>query len=82
MRHGFLPDRIPVVARMVRDAVAAEQRDEVELLELSTTRAEMAIALVPSTLEGVGLLADRSQPTAQVSAVLMRLVRGYAARRR
>jgi hypothetical protein len=81
MRHGFLPDRIPVVARMVRDIVASEQRDEVELVELSTTRAEMMIALVPSTLEGVGLLADRSQPTAQLAAILLRLVRGYAAQR-
>jgi hypothetical protein len=80
IRVGLLAERIPGLSAFLRDLVAAEDRDEVEIFELTTARLSMVVAIVPQTQEGIAVVADRAQPTALIEATLLRTVRTYATR--
>ena len=80
LRVGLLADRVPGLSAYLRDLVAAEDRDEVEVFEMTTTRLSLVVAIVPQTQEGIAAVADRAQPTALIEATLLRTVRTYATR--
>lgn len=80
LRVDLLADRIPSLSSYLRDLVAAEERDEIEVFELTTGRLTLVVAMVPETLEAIAVVADRAQPTALIEATLTRLVRSYATR--
>jgi hypothetical protein len=80
LRVGLLADRIPGLAAFLRDLVAAEDRDEVEVFEMTTSRLSLVVAIVHQTQEGIAAVADRAQPTALIEATLLRTVRTYATR--
>jgi hypothetical protein len=80
LRVGLLAERIPGLSAFLRDLVAAEDRDEVEVFEMTTARLSLVVAIVPQTQEGIAAVADRAQPTALIEASLLRLVRTYATR--
>ncbi len=80
IKVGLLADKIPALTRYVRDVVAAEDEDEVEIVEVTTNRVATVIATVPEAQEGIAVLADSSQPTTLIGAALSRAVRSYAAR--
>jgi hypothetical protein len=80
IRVGLLAEKVPSLTLFLRNLVMTEDEDEVELIEFSTERVATLIAIVPEALEGIAVLADKSQPTALIAAALSRSVRGYAAR--
>jgi hypothetical protein len=80
IRIGLLAEKVPSVTMFLRDLVATEDDDQVELIELSTERIATLVAIVPEAQEAIALLADKSQPTALIGAALARSVRSYAAR--
>ena len=80
LRVGLLAERIPGLCVFLRDLVAAEDRDEVEVFEMTTSRLSLVVAIVPQTQEGIAAVADRAQPTALIEATLLRTVRTYATR--
>jgi hypothetical protein len=79
IRVGLLAEKVPALTLYLRDLVAAEAEDQVELLEFSTTRAAALVAIVPEAQEAIAVIADRAQPTALIGAALSRAVRVYAA---
>jgi hypothetical protein len=80
LRVGILAEKVPSLTQYVCDLVATEDQDQVEILELSTARVAVLVAIVPEAQEAIAVLAERSQPTALIGAALSRAVRGYAAR--
>jgi hypothetical protein len=80
LRVSLLAEKVPAFTAYLRDVVAAEDKDQIELIEVSTERVAALVAVVPETLEGIAVLADRAQPTATIGAALTRAVRDYAAR--
>lgn len=80
LRVGLLAERIPNLSAFLRDLVAVEDRDEVEVFEMTTTRLSLVVGIVPQTQEGIAVVADRAQPTALIEAIMMRTVRSYATR--
>jgi hypothetical protein len=80
LRVDLLAERIPGLTAYLRDLVAAEERDEIEVFEMVTGRLSLVVALVPQTVEAIAAVADRAQPTALIEATMMRIVRAYAAR--
>ncbi len=80
IRVGLLAEKVPSVTMYLRDLVSTEDADEVELIELSTSRVATLIAIVPEAQEGIAVLADKAQPTALIAAALSRCVRSYASR--
>lgn len=80
LKVSLLAEKVPAFTAYLRDVVAAEDKDQIELIEVSTERVAALVAVVPETLEGIAVLADRAQPTATIGAALTRAVRDYAAR--
>ncbi len=80
LRVGLLAEKLPSFVLFLRDLVAAQDKDQMESVDLSTLRVQCVVAVVPETLEGVGVLADKSQPTALITSALGRCVRGYVQR--
>jgi len=80
IRVGLLAEKVPSVTLYLRDLVSTEDDDEVELIEVATSRVTMLIAIVPEAQEAIALLADKAQPTALIAAALSRCVRAYASR--
>lgn len=80
LRVSLLAEKVPAFTSYLRDVVAAENQDRIELIEVSTERVAALVAVVPETLEGIAVLADRAQPTATIGAALTRAVRDYVAR--
>ena len=80
LRVGLIAEKVPALTLYLRDLVAAEEHDEVELVEVSTGRVAVLVALVPETQEAIAVVAGRAQPTAMIGAALARAVRSYAAR--
>jgi hypothetical protein len=80
LRVGLIAEKVPALTLYLRDLVAAEEHDEVELVEVSTGRVAVLVALVPETQEAIAVVAGRAQPTALIGAALARAVRSYAAR--
>ncbi len=80
LRVGLLAERIPGLSVYLRDLVSAEDRDEVEVFEMTTSRLSLVVAIVPQTQEGIAAVADRAQPTALIEATLLRTMRTYATR--
>jgi hypothetical protein len=80
IRVGLLAEKVPSVTIYLRDLVATEDADQVELIEVSTERVATLIAIVPEAQEGIAVIADKAQPTTLIGAALSRLVRSYAAR--
>ena len=76
-----LAERLPGLVLHVRAQVeAVPDAPPLEYLELSTDRVTMLVALLTDIQEGVALLADRSQPTALLTAALNRAARAYGER--
>jgi hypothetical protein len=80
MKVGFLADKIPSFTQYVRDLISNQEQDDVEVVEVSTTRMALVVAVIPETQEALAVLAERAQPTALIAAALARAVRSYAAR--
>jgi phosphoserine phosphatase len=80
IRVGLLAEKVPSLTMYLRELVSTEDDDSVELIELSTERLSTLVAVVPEAQEAIAILADKSQPTALISAALGRAVRSYAAR--
>jgi hypothetical protein len=80
IRVGLLAEKVPSLTLYLRDLVATEDADEVELIEVATARVATIIAIVGEAQEAIAILADKAQPTALVSAALSRIVRSYATR--
>jgi len=80
IRVGLLAEKVPSLTLYLRDLVATEDADEVELIEVSTARVASLIAIVAEAQEAIAVLADKAQPTALIGAALSRVVRSYASR--
>jgi hypothetical protein len=80
LRVGLLAEKVPALTRYLRDLVTLEDNDEVELIELTTGRVAVLVAIVPEAQEGIAILAEKAQPTALLAAALSRAVRSYASR--
>jgi hypothetical protein len=80
LRVGLLAEKVPNFTLFLRDLVATEDEDQVELIEVSTERMAVMVGIVPEAQEGIALLCEKSQPTALLGANLARAIRGYAAR--
>jgi hypothetical protein len=80
IRVGLLAEKVPSLTIYLRDLVATEDADQVELIELSTERVATLIAIVSEAQEAIAVLADKAQPTALIGAALSRIVRTYASR--
>jgi hypothetical protein len=80
LRVGLIAEKVPGLTQYLRDLVAAEEQDDLELVEVSTGRVAVLVALVPETQEAIAVVAERAQPTALIAAALSRAVRSYAAR--
>jgi hypothetical protein len=80
IRVGLIAEKVPSLTMYLRDLVATEDEDRIEIVELSTERVATLVAIVPEAQEAIAVLADKSQPTATIGAALSRCVRSYAAR--
>jgi hypothetical protein len=80
LRVGLIAEKVPSLTMHIRHLVAAEDGDEIELIELSTERVATLVAIVPEAQEAIAVLADKSQPTALIGAALSRAVRLYSMR--
>ncbi len=80
LKGGLLADKVPSFTLFLRDLVAAEDEDQIELIEVSTERMAVMVGIVPEAQEGIALMCEKSQPTALLGANLARAIRGYAAR--
>lgn len=80
IRVGLLAEKVPSLTLYLRDLVATEDADEVEIVEVSTSRVATLIAIVSEAQEAIAVLADKAQPTAMIGAALSRVVRSYASR--
>jgi hypothetical protein len=80
LKVSMLAEKVPGMALYARDAVAQEEYDQVEMLEISTERVAVLVAVVPEAQEAIAVLAEKAQPTALLGAALLRMVRSYAAR--
>jgi hypothetical protein len=80
LRVGLIAEKVPSITIYLRNLVAAEDSDEVEIIELSTERVATLVAIVPEAQEAIAVVADKSQPTALIGAALGRSVRAYASR--
>jgi hypothetical protein len=80
LRVGLLASKVPGLTRYVCDLVSMDNEDEVELVEITTDRIAVLVAIVPGAAEAVGVLAEKAQPTELIGGALSRIVRGYAAR--
>jgi hypothetical protein len=74
---ALLTEKIPGLALYCRALIASTRDDEVELLELSTSGLLMVVAAVARAQEGIAVVADRSQPTSHVSAIVARAAAEY-----
>ena len=77
-----LAELVPALTLDVRSRLEAGEGHPLELLELSTERVIVLVAIVAEAQEGLALLADHSQPVALLSAALVRAARDYAVRLR
>ena len=80
IRVGLLAEKVPSLTVYLRDLVATEDADQVELVEVSTARVATLVAIVAEAQEAIAVLADKAQPTALIGAALSRIVRAYASR--
>lgn len=80
LRVSLLSEKVPAFMAYLRDLVASENQDQIESVEVCTERVAALVAVVPETLEGIAVLADRAQPTATIEAALTSAVRDYASR--
>jgi hypothetical protein len=80
LRTAFLADKIPGFTQYIRDLISNEDQDDVEVVEISTGRMALVVAVIPETQEALAALAERAQPTALIAAAMARAVRAYAAR--
>jgi hypothetical protein len=80
IRVGLLAEKVPSLTVYLRDLVATEDADQVELVEVSTERVATLVAIVAEAQEAIAVLADKAQPTALIGAALSRVVRSYASR--
>jgi len=80
IRVGLLAEKVPSLTVYLRDLVATEDADQVELVEVSTARVATLVAIVAEAQEAIAVLADKAQPTAMIGAALSRIVRSYASR--
>lgn len=80
IRVGLMAEKVPSVTMYLRDLVSTEDADEVELIEVSTSRVATLVAIVAEAQEGIAVFADKAQPTALIAAALSRCVRAYASR--
>lgn len=71
-----LVDRLPDLAMQLRGAHLGDGND-VELVEIEGVRTSTVIVFLGDRLEAVAVVADNRQPTAQIAAILRRLVRDY-----
>jgi hypothetical protein len=82
LRVALLAEKLPSFVLFLRDLVAAQDGDRMDCVDLSTQRVVSIVEVVPETHEGVGVIADKSQPTALVESILGRAVRRYVGRMR
>jgi hypothetical protein len=80
LRVGLLTEKLPALTVTLRDLLAAEGQDNMEVFEVTTDRLAVMVSIVPETQEGIVLFADRAQPSALLGGALARAVRSYAAR--
>lgn len=80
VRGGLLADKVPGFTLYLRDLASAEEDDEIEVIEVSTGKMAVMVAVVPEVQEAIALMCEKSQPTALLGANLARAVRAYAAR--
>jgi len=80
VKVGLMAERVPAMTLYLRDLVASEDGDQMSQVEIGTDRLTVLVEIVDETQEGVALFADKSQPTALLSAALTRSVRAYAGR--
>jgi hypothetical protein len=80
IRIGFLAEKVPGFTTYLRDVISTDEQDEVEVVEISTGRMALVVAVIPETQEALAALAERAQPTAFIAAAMGRAVRSYAAR--
>jgi hypothetical protein len=82
LRVALLAEKLPSFILFLRDLVAAQDSDRMDVVDLSTQRVVSVVEVVPETLEGVGVIADKSQPTSLIESVLGRAIRRYVGRLR
>ena len=80
VRGGLLADKVPGFTLYLRDLASAEDDDEIEIIEVSTAKIAVMVAVVPEVQEAIALMCEKSQPTALLGANLARVVRAYASR--
>jgi hypothetical protein len=80
LRTGLLAERVPVLTKYVRDLVALEDDDQIEVLNLSTERVALVVVTVPEAQEAIAVVSEKSQPISLLDSALRRVARSYAAR--
>jgi hypothetical protein len=80
LKVNMLAEKVPGFAMYARDVVSQEENDQIELVEISTERVAVLVAVVAEAQEAIAVLAEKAQPTALLGAALARMVRSYAAR--
>ena len=82
LRVALLAEKLPSFVLFLRDLVAAQDGDRMDCVDLSTQRVVSIVEVVPETHEGVGVIAEKTQPTALIESILGRAVRRYVGRLR
>jgi hypothetical protein len=78
---GPLAELVPVLTISLRDRMAdADESDPLDFIELSTEKLSILVTMVNDAQEAIAVIADRSQPTALIGAVLSQAVHAYSVR--
>jgi hypothetical protein len=82
MRAALFTEKVAPLTLYVREVMAVEEHDDIEVIEVTTHHVATLVVVVPEVLEAIAILADKSQPSAVLAAVLTRAGRGYGERLR
>ncbi|HET7745939.1 MAG TPA: hypothetical protein VFM29_01480 [Vicinamibacteria bacterium] len=80
LKIGLLAEKIPNLTQVVRDMITLEDKDELEIVQVTTDRVAMLVAMVPHAAEAIAVVAEKAQPTQLIGAALLRRARSYADR--
>lgn len=79
LKSALFADKVPALAQHLRGLVASAREDDLEVVELTSRQFLTVIAAIPEIQEVLAVVADRSQPTAHIAAIVGRVARTYGA---
>lgn len=82
LKAALFTEKIAPLTLHIRERLAVEERDDVEVIEVSTHHVATVVAIVPDALEAIAVMADKAQPSVMLAGALTRAAASYGRRLR